>query len=135
MNAKAAPSFPSGDLDALLTGLKNEPHAGKSEMLALCRDWLTQAKAHARAQFEKTGDVEALLAEQTRIVDTLLSAIYDYAMADAQVSLSLIATGGYGRKELFPYSDIDLLFLYDPKEEAAAVRKGPGIGSGNPEGH
>ena len=51
----------------------------------------------------------SLLKNQTKLIDTLLKTVW--LQARLYAGISLIAVGGYGRGELFPYSDIDLLIL------------------------
>ena len=50
----------------------------------------------------------SLLKKHTNLIDKLLKAIWLQANIE---DVSLIAVGGYGRGELFPYSDVDLLIL------------------------
>ncbi len=41
----------------------------------------------------------------------------------AGANIALLAVGGYGRRQLFPYSDIDLLLLFESDQEAEGSKK------------
>lgn len=70
---------------------------------------------------------QPLLAEQSRLADAFILKHFQEASASGSPdSISIIALGGYGRGELFPYSDIDLLILFrdNAKEEMEQVVSG-----------
>ncbi len=71
-----------------------------------------------RRDFEATGLGLNSLSERTRLVDHLALTLWDqYFSSRPHCGVALVAVGGYGRSELFPYSDVDLLFL--TQDEAA----------------
>jgi [protein-PII] uridylyltransferase len=53
--------------------------------------------------------------------DTWLRGIFEAAMDDSPGPVALVAVGGYGRGELAPWSDLDLLLLHDAKRGIGAV--------------
>ena len=59
------------------------------------------------------------LAERTAYVDHLVT---EQASNLPAQGFSLLAVGGYGRRHLFPYSDIDLLLLFESERLAHASK-------------
>jgi [protein-PII] uridylyltransferase len=65
-------------------------------------------------------DAAILLAERTAEVDRLVLREAGDLLSAAPTGLALLAVGGYGRRHLFPYSDIDLLLLFESERLALA---------------
>src|SRR5580658_2633035 len=77
-----------------------------------CRALLRQAQEELSARFVEEEPVEALVRARARFTDLLLRTLWPQRLqADLAGRLALIAVGGYGRGELHPYSDIDILVL------------------------
>lgn len=61
--------------------------------------------------FRQGADVRALVRSRANTVDTVLELIWNRYPFSSSPDIALVAVGGYGRGELHPHSDIDLLIL------------------------
>ncbi len=73
------------------------------------RNALSAAKSHFDNRFLEGGEAHALVNESAQFADVILS--FAWHQQEWDCNISLIAVGGYGRGELHPHSDIDLLIL------------------------
>ena len=101
-----------------------------SSLISELRGSLAEESARIARDFAATGDGRAAVAERTRLIEDILKRLWlDLVSADdaGPRDFTLVATGGFGRGWLFPFSDIDLLFLYaDRRGEEAhkeAIRR------------
>jgi len=82
---------------------------------------LLAARAQLREELSAHKSPRELLRRQAAVVDRQLKEIWASHAMPRDVALA--AVGGYGRGQLFPYSDVDLLILLSAPAEAALARK------------
>ena len=115
----------AASLKTQLGALRDVPEESrKDRALALCRPWLAQERERLKTRFYAKADAAALVAGHAAMMDKLLEGLYASSRdkKSKTLPLSVVAIGGYGRGELFPYSDIDILFLYDEAHASEAAR-------------
>src|SRR5690242_10311463 len=96
----------------------------RSALLPPLKEALAKGRAEIQRRFEAEGHAPRAVREQCFLIDQLTRALYDlvtervYPLANPTEGekLAIVAVGGYGRGELAPYSDIDLLFLLPYKQ-------------------
>ena len=88
--------------------------------VAALRAEVKAAQIRLQENYERTGDAEALLVERCQHVDIVLEKLWQSFNFPA--NLALAAVGGYGRGELYPASDIDLLILL-PQEANSVLQE------------
>lgn len=77
---------------------------------------LKQKNTKLRQKFDPHHSVADLLKEKSDFVDEILSCGWHHFLGEFAQQLCLVAVGGYGRRELFPYSDIDIVVFLDSDE-------------------
>lgn len=106
---------------ALLKSVQSEPN-----LKALARNYIAEGRRSLFERHRAGAEGLEIASAWSTVIDHLIRHLFTAIVADsAQLSadstrrLALVAQGGYGRGELNPYSDIDILFLYARKTSQA----------------
>src|SRR6202049_886390 len=89
------------------------------------RDLYTEESARIRQEFASAGNGGAAIAQRTALVQEIALHLWTEIICSEQRgprNFTLVALGGFGRGWLFPYSDIDLLFLHADGESEQAFK-------------
>jgi [protein-PII] uridylyltransferase len=97
--------------------------------LAACKEFLKTETASLRARHEAGASGLQITQERARILDALLGQLFNYAIDSyartrgaPPAPVALLALGGYGRGELSPWSDVDVMFLFPTKTKPAEAK-------------
>ncbi|HYD82437.1 MAG TPA: DUF294 nucleotidyltransferase-like domain-containing protein, partial [Opitutus sp.] len=104
-------------------------NASSAERLAACKAYLQAHGAELRARHAAGISGLEIAHERSATIDRMLIRLFDHAYAlyvrdqgKPPAPVALVALGGYGRGELSPFSDVDLMFLFPAKTKPAAIK-------------
>ncbi len=99
-----------------------DPAVGAETFLATLRDLMSNSQAVLYKQYSAGANISDLVNGRSWLVDQLLCQCWQRFIGE-DGHTALVAVGGYGRNELLPGSDIDLLILLDEQESPELAEK------------
>ncbi|MBK1879567.1 [protein-PII] uridylyltransferase [Pelagicoccus mobilis] len=101
-----------------------------AEKLAALKSFLQSGTEAIKAEHRKAAPGLEIAKARSIMIDALIAQLADPAIKGVQefishsdIAISVVALGGYGREELCPLSDIDIMFLYPSDTDASLLEK------------
>jgi [protein-PII] uridylyltransferase len=80
---------------------------------AISQDAYQAESEKIRERFERSHDGQAAIRERSDLTDSLIGELWNQFSPASPERICVAALGGYGRRALFPCSDVDVLFLHE----------------------
>jgi len=104
------------DFSALKQQLENCTADSPAEHIALLKAAVSAIDEGLKQCYRNGCDVNTVVYGRSNLTDRLIKVIFGYMFKGLDQEIALVAVGGYGRGELHPKSDIDLMILLQEEE-------------------
>jgi len=107
-----------------------EPSADRAEILHACKDYLRLEEKMIRRYHRKGENGLRVAQARAFTIDVIIETLFAHAINEygrtqrgKPGDVSVLALGGYGRTELCPFSDVDLMFLYPNRTSPRKLKR------------
>lgn len=104
------------DFAALKEQLENCAADSAAKHIALLKAAVLAIDDGLKGLYQDGCDVNTVVYGRSNLTDQLIDVIFSFMFKDLDQEIALVAVGGYGRGELHPKSDIDLMILLKEEE-------------------
>jgi [protein-PII] uridylyltransferase len=105
-------------------------NSSRSERLELYKTWMAQENRKLKELHDNQTSGMKVVKARSFVIDHLLIHMFEFDMRAFESEFgklpfptSILALGGYGRAEMCPFSDVDIMFLYPEKVRAKILPK------------
>jgi len=73
-------------------------------------------------EFFTTGEAAPVLSRISAVTEQIALRAFEATLSAAPAPVAMLAVGGFGRRELFPFSDVDVLIVVEREAQAPAIK-------------